>query len=391
MPTEAITKRLIDKIQAIDVDLIIFDTKIRGFGLKVAPSGRKTFIPKYTNPHGRQRKPTIGTYGDITLDQARKIASKWKARIVQGGDPSADKRNTRNSHSFNDFAEVYFRDAQKKESTLLMERCYYRNHVENHLGKKPLTQLEHRDIQAWYAKLADRPGAAGRTLSLLTAMFNEAERQQLRPLNSNPTRLIKRYPSRTITRFLSLSELSRLGETLREIDNERSMHPSVIPAIRFALLTGARKSEVLELKWDWVDFDRSIALLPDSKTGERPLYLSTSAVDVLQSILRIEGNPFVFPGRNPGDHLHNLRKPFKEILRRASIEDFRIHDLRHTHASYGVKAGLSLHLISKTLGHTQARTSERYAHLDDCPGLLAVERISEEMAAVVNGKNRSLH
>ncbi len=374
-----ITKKLIDSITPTAHDLICFDTEIRGFAIKTAPSGKKTFFLKYRNANGRQRKPTIGTYGDLTVDQARKIAIEWKVRIAQGGDPSAEKQSARVRQTLNDFWIVYGCSAKKKQSTKDMERSYYDTHVRPTLGKLPLTDIRQSDVQAWINTRAKTPGAANRTVSLLAAVFNEAERQQQRDPHTNPCKGVRKYAGKARERFLSRDEFERLDSVLDQIEQDGSMNFIVAPAIRFALLTGARREEFLSMKWEYIHFATKTVHLPDSKTGPRKLFLSQPALELLRKMPRMHGNPFVFPGLKPGDHFHNLKKPFKKVLALAGISDFRIHDLRHTHASWGVLAGLSTHLIAKTLGHAQARTAERYAHIGDETALKAAELVGREM------------
>jgi len=379
MESKKLTKKLIDSLQPQASDLIVWDTEIRGFGLKIAPSGRKTFVLKYRNKFGRQRKPTIGTFGAVTVDQARTIAIDWTNQVAKGMDPSAEKQAQRSQLTLNQFATLYFGSAKKRESTLAMERSYYGTHVEPSLGKLSVGDITQKDVQAWINTRSKTPGAANRTISMLSAMFNDAERQLHRPANSNPCRRIKKFPSTPKQRYLSREEMKRLEAVLDEIDQNKSMDPCIAPAIRFALLTGARKSEFLTMKWEYVDIKSRVVRLPDSKTGPRNLYLSERAIEVLDQMPRQQNNPYVFPGKKLNDHFHNLKKPFKIVLERAGIKDFRIHDLRHTHATWGVHAGLSTHVIAKTLGHTQSRTAERYAHVDDEPALAAAESIGREM------------
>lgn len=379
-----ITKKLIDSFHPLPHDQIIYDNEVRGFAFKVAPSGRRTFFLKYRNAYGRQRKPTIGAYGDLTVDQARKIAIEWKAQIAQGGDPSAEKQAARIQQSLNEFAEGYFRIAKKKQSTKGMERSYYETHVRPTIGKLPLADIRQSDVQAWINSRWKTPGAANRTISMLSAIFNEAERQQQRDLNTNPCRGVRKYVGKPRERYLSRDEYIRLDTTLDQIERDGLMNYIVAPAIRFALYTGARREEFLSLKWEYIDLHSQTVQLPDSKTGPRKLYLSQPAVEILKRLPRVHGNPYVFPGLKPGDHYHNLKKPFKKVLELAGISDFRIHDLRHTHASWGILAGLSTNLIAKTLGHAQARTAERYAHIGDEPALRAAEMVGRELVGQID-------
>ena len=185
------------------------------------------------------------------------------------------------------------------------------------------------------------------------------------------------------------AELSRLGEALREDDEQQVLTPYAIAAIRLLLLTGARKSEILSLRWDYVDPENRLLRLPRSKTGLKSIYLTTAAAEILQSLPRVQGNPFVIVGEKPGAHLVNLQKPWDRIRARAGLEDVRLHDLRHSYASVGATSGLSLLFVGKLLGHTQASTTQRYAHLAEDPVRQAGEQISEAIAAALSQNGRS--
>jgi len=166
---------------------------------------------------------------------------------------------------------------------------------------------------------------------------------------------------------------------LQEAEEQGSESPYVIAAIRLLLLTGARLSEVLTLEWRYVDLARGLLFLPDSKTGQRPVFLNSGAIEVLQQLPRQPDNPYVIAGAGQGRHLVNLQKPWRRIRARAGIEDVRLHDLRHSFASIAAESGASLPLIGKLLGHTQMQTTQRYAHLVADP----VKELSETVGAVL--------
>ena len=201
---------------------------------------------------------------------------------------------------------------------------------------------------------------------------------------TNPCRGIDRYKENKRERFLSAAELSRLGEALREAEEQQALTPYAIAAIRLLLLTGARKSEILSLRWDCVDLDNRLLRLPRSKTGPKSIYLTTAAAEILKLLPRVKGNPFVIVGEKPGAHLVNLQKPWDRIRARAGLDDVRLHDLRHSYASVGATSGLSLLFVGKLLGHTQASTTQRYAHLAEDPVRQAGEQISEAIATALN-------
>jgi len=375
-----LTLRLIQNLEPKDRDYVTWDGEIPGHGLKVTPTGRKMFILKYRNASGKQRKPTLGSFGKITLDEARRIARRYHADLAQGIDPLDERQKKKQSLTLNEFVEGYFQQATKKQSTLKIETNNYDNYIRKTLGKNMLDKLSRSHIQVWFSKLSKTPSAANRTISMLSAIFNEAERQELRSEHSNPCRLVKRYPNKMRDRKLSDDELDRFTTALMKADQEKLLHPSIVPVIKYLMLTGARKSEALGLKWEWVDFENGFVDLPDSKTGERRVPLSPDAINLLKSVTRLHGNPYVFYGGKEGDHYHNLKKPFHKLLEMAEIKDFRIHDLRHTYASIAAEEGIALGVIAKILGHAKTSTTERYTHYDDKVAAEAAIQIGEVLS-----------
>ena len=229
-------------------------------------------------------------------------------------------------------------------------------------------------------------------------MFNLAEVWDMRPDGSNPCRHVRKYAETQRKRFLSSAELARLGEALRLAERDgfldlparegvrdkatrAPVSAEAVAAIRLLVLTGARKSEILTLRWAWIDFAGRRAHLPDSKTGDKSIVLSPPALAVLADLARSDDNPHVIRGAKPGAHLVNLKDPWLAVREAAGLDDVRIHDLRHSYASVGAAGGASLPIIGALLGHTQAQTTQRYAHLSDDPLQAAAAVISNKIAA----------
>ena len=233
---------------------------------------------------------------------------------------------------------------------------------------------------------------ANRALALVSHLFSTAEQWGLRRSGSHPSRHIKRYRENRRERFLSNTELARLGATLTSLDRQqvarngqRDASAFAIAAIRVALFTGARASEVLSLRWNEVRLDTGMARLPDSKTGRRTLFLNPPALAVLNALPRIEGSDFVIVGRKPGQHLTlwGLERAWQRIRRLAKLDDVRLHDLRHSFASIGAASGDSLLVIGTLLGHTRIGTTQRYAHLSNDPVRAAAARIGQRIQSAM--------
>jgi len=195
---------------------------------------------------------------------------------------------------------------------------------------------------------------------------------------------VEKFREHKRERYLTTEELSRLSATLTSLDETRTELPSVIAAIRLLIATGCRMSEILTLRWDFVNFERRRFELPDSKTGAKRLPLNGLALEILSRIERGPDNPYVIVGAKDGEHLVNLEKPWRRIRKLAGLKDVRIHDLRHTFASLAAGLGEGLPMIGKLLGHTQAQTTHRYAHLADDPVVAASDRIGSAIEKVMN-------
>lgn len=207
----------------------------------------------------------------------------------------------------------------------------------------------------------------------------------LRPDGSNPTAHVDKFAEEARERFLSPDELARLGKALSEAA-DAGESPYVVGALRLLILTGARLSEVLTLKWEHVDFDARLLRLPDSKTGKKTIALPAAALEVLTSLPRQEGNHYVVCGAVVGAHLINLHKPWRRIRKSAGLDDVRIHDLRHSFASVAVAGGASLPLIGALLGHSQPQTTQRYAHVANDPRLAAADAVADRINAAMKGE-----
>ena len=215
-------------------------------------------------------------------------------------------------------------------------------------------------------------------------MFNLAEMWGLRPDGSNPRKHIKKYPEEKRERFLSPAELKRVGEVLREMEQEGIELSASIAAARLLMLTGCRLGEIMNLKWEYVDISGKALRLPDSKTGAKVVHLGQPAVEVLAKIERVDGNPWVIVGTLPGSRLSDLQPFWQRVRARAGLKDVRIHDLRHTFASTAVASGQGLPMIGKLLGHTQVQTTARYAHLAADPIKDAADQVASNIAGSLN-------
>lgn len=381
-----ITARLIDAIVPEDQDVIIRDSELKGFLCKVTPKGKKVYMLYYRTKDNRERRPVIGIHGHITCYQARDIALKWLAEVAQGNDPSLEKQSQRVDITISELADRYLTDyaaTYKKPRSIEHDKYLLASFVIPQLGKIKLKSLTNKDIANLHRKLKNKATTANRCISIISTMLNLAEKWGLRADASSLCKHIDKYPENKRERFLTVEEIERLSNILKEQSYINIELPSVIHALKLLLLTGCRLSEILTLKWDYIDFAHQRINFPDSKTGKKTVYISPLVIELLQNIEKKENNPYVITGQVEGRHLINLQKPWRRIRKLAGFDDVRIHDLRHSFASIGAASGLSLPIIGALLGHCQTQTTARYAHLIGDPLKEAASLINEKMRGLV--------
>lgn len=386
-----LTKRLVESLAPADKDYMVWDDEIRGLAVKVTPRGRKAYYLKYRTANGTQRKPSIGVHGKVTTDMARSIARSWSAEVAMGNDPSANRMESRDAPTFAALAERYLSEhayphkvatAAKEDARMLRVNLLPR------WGSKRVEAVSRRDVSRMHVEIRSQIGhhSANRHLALTGKMLSLAVEWGLRP--DNPARGVKMYREEKRDRWLRPDEIRRMFESLAQ-------EPDAIVrgALTFILLTGARKTEALAAKWEDIDFDAALWRIPKTKSQKpQTVPMSTRALSVLQSLPRVEGNPHIFPGKVPGQHLVNLSKRWLRVRERAGLPDARIHDLRRSLGSMMVQAGTSLYVTQRALRHADSRTTaDVYAHLGDGPTRAAFEAVGEKVGALMSAANGEAH
>jgi integrase len=429
-----ITKRLVEAAEVREKDYIICDDELRGFAVRVLPSGKRYYIVQY-RIGTRYRRMSLGQHGVLTTEKARTKAFGLLATVKDGKDPAGDRQQGRKAPTVAELAQRFDKEhiaVRLKPGTAREYRRNLRRFILPAIGRLKVAAVTKADIARLHHELRRIPYQANRNLEVVSKMFNLAELWGLRPDGSNPRRHIKKYPEEKRERYLSPAELAALGEALSLAEQEGVEDPYAIAAIRLLIFTGCRLNEIMTLKWEYVDFEARCLRLPDSKTGARVVYLGAPALEVFSRIERLPDNPWVICGRNPGARRTDLQPPWQRFRKRATVRlwartqcsaaadlvhqlerehgreptneeclaaakdqdldlatglmDVRIHDLRHSFASGAVALGESLPMIGKLLGHTQVQTTARYAHLAADPVKAAVERVSSNIAALINGQ-----
>ncbi|MCC0007712.1 MAG: site-specific integrase [Hyphomicrobiaceae bacterium] len=393
--TDPLRKKLtLTVINTMSVNTTVWDTEIRGFCARRQKGPAITYTVK-TRVQGAIRWLRIGKHGYAdghpeghiwTPETARKQAIRLLA------DPTlADKAPPPpvDSTRFDVVADQFLatHGAKKKPRTLEEYARLIRLYLKPAFGDRPIAAIDRPAVYAAHVQWQEHKRAANHALAVLSKLMSWAEDQGLRPEGSNPCLKIDRYEENHRERYLTVDELGRLGAALDQAEADGIASLPAIAAIRLLIVTGARLSEILTLEWGYIDFERQIAFLPDSKTGKKPLSLNSAAVDILTSLPRLDGNPFVIPGHVTGQRLINIQKPWRRIRALAGLDALRIHDLRHTFASHAVASGASLPIIGRQLGHRQPVTTQRYAHLADDPVRQMTETTGQKIMDAMRRKH----
>ncbi|WP_404478355.1 tyrosine-type recombinase/integrase [Novosphingobium sp. BL-52-GroH] len=331
------------------------------------------------------RTITIGNTAVLSASIAKDVARRVLLRAQTHGNPAQDRARTRTAPGWGQFLDEYWRRISPswKPSTARTHSIYRRQHLDGAFPAAFIDEVSEEDVIRWFSKTTQigGPGAANRTLAILAAMLNRAEAWGYRKPNTNPCSGVRRNPQRRCERFLDHGELGRLGAALEAF---AQTEPLRVAAIRLILLTGCRKSEIANLRWSNVKGQR--LLLEDAKTGPRTVWLGTDARKVLQGIPRKRGVIDVFPVSNR-DRDHWLSNVWSKVRERAGLKGLRLHDLRHSFASFALRSQETLPVIGRLLGHANVRMTARYAHLDDSTAREANEAIGALLVALTGAKD----
>ena len=371
MPRTTLTEARVGALKPRKSVHDIRDDKLRGFGVRVSPSGRKQFFIQCQHRGARLWK-IVGDYRSMSVAKARASATEMLTAIRRGEAlPHAPGETL-----FEVVAEATFRSYERvwKHGTLHVNRGYLRKQLIPHFAGRDIADIDRQEVRNWFARLRATPAAADRSMPILSVIMREAERMGLRPEGSNPCRGIKRYRRKGRERFLSDDEIRRLSARLTAHEGR---WPQQVAIIRLLLLTGCRRGEILTLRWS--DYRDGLLFLRDSKTGPRTVWLSESARSVLDDLER--KSRWIFPA-STGDRARNaswLDYFWQRIRAEAALEDVHLHDLRHTVASLALRHGETVLAIGRLLGHRRPETTLKYIHLADTMVREAAETVGHAL------------
>jgi integrase len=404
MPTSKLTKRTIDAvISPASKQLIYWDTEIKGFGLRVLPSGLKTFIVQYRNAEGIQRRMNLGRFGILTVEQARDLARLKLAAVIIGQDPADEARQSRNAMTVAEMCDWYLTEARAgnilgrknlpiKSSSLDMDESRIRTHIVPLLGKRVVKHLKIADVEQMQTdvkngktakprtggrggKATGGPGVAGRCVGTLQAVIGHAKHKGL--LEVHPTHGARKLAGKKRTRRLSVTELELLGKAIAyaEINGE---NPVALGVLRTLLLTGYRRQEAQAMHHDWLHADLGYVAFPDTKGGAQIRAIGPAAIRVLEAQAGIAGNPHMFPSAVGSGPFTAVSECLKRVCSLAVIKGVTPHTLRHTFGSVAGDLGFSELTIRAMLGHASQNVTQDYVHIDEALKL-AVQRTSDEI------------
>jgi integrase len=328
-----------------------WDDDVKGLHLR-AFDGRKSFYLYFRTKAGKERKPKLGDYGILTLADARRIARDMLRIVAEGKDPLIEREKLKQAPTMLELWERYERDhlPTKKASSQRNDEGLWRLYLAPKLAEKKVSDVGSNDIYSVHKALADKPATANRVVALASKMLSLAEVWQYRPVNTNPCGVVARNPENKRKRYMKGEEPARIAEELQKHADD---NPDSVAFIYLLILSGARKSEIAAARWEWLK--GNVLELPDSKTGEKSVYLPPQAMEVIDR-LRGRKRPTICGIADP-------KKFWGKVRTAAGCPDLRMHDLRHSFASAAIKAGLTLAQIGELLGHSSTQTTKRYAHL----------------------------
>jgi integrase len=402
-----ITKRVVDALRPDRKEFFRWDAgdgALKGFGIRMKPSGAASYLVQYRNKEGRTRRLVIGKVGTLTPDEARTLASDALKAATKGGDPSAERHAVRGAMTLSDLCDLYLADAKGriKASTLASDGSRIETHVKPLIGRFTVRSLTTSDIERMKADIiagktakprktegrggiaTGGPGVAARTLGM-TSTILEYARKALKLIKENPARGVKKPPDRKQRRFLTIEEITKLGQTMRETEGAGE-NATALAAIRLLLLTGLRRMEALALPRAWVDGRAHCIRFEDTKSGPQLRPVGAEAVKLIEGQPVRDGCPWVFPASHGDRHLVGLPKVLERICAKAGLEGITVHVLRHSFAATAAAMGFSELTIAGLLGHSIPGVTARYAHVPDSALVAAADRVAARIASALDGE-----
>jgi len=388
MPKLLLSKQIVDETQCPKGRLKIglYDVGCKGLLLEIRPNGRKTYFLRFIDARGKQRLIRVADQRDVTLTQARQIADKYRNQIALGQDPCLDKEALKTIPQLADFIDQqYLPYVKTYKRSWICDVGVIKNHINPVFGSMYMDELKKQDVIGLISKMLETyaPGTVNRVVILLRYIYNLAIRWETAGISKNPTAGIPLLEENNQKeRYLTPEEARKLVAALKGSENK--MLQFIIPML---ILTGARKMEVQKARWEDINWEQRIWRIPLTKSGKaRHVPISDGALMILESIPRIEGCPWIFPNPKTQKPYNSYYNSWNTVRKSVGLSDVRIHDLRHSFASFLVNSGRSLYEVQRILGHTQISTTQRYAHLSQDSLLTAANEIGKTIPSLMSNR-----
>lgn len=385
------SKAKIDAIAPLSRDTHFSDSQIPRLTLKVTPRGAKSFLIRYRDASGRQRKFKIGDYPLVNPATARQLATKHLANIASGGNPATERSAARKSIRFSDLAELYLQqhaEPHLRPTTVNGYRQQFRRYLLPEFGHQKAKDITRAQVSAWHLSKRAQPTTANRAHALMRAIFNWGIDQGHVALMSNPADKVKHFSERKVQCLLSLEEVARLTSAIDAVERSAPGRQSAIDAIRFMLPTACRRGEAFKLKWVDVDFERGVLCFKEAKTGARNHPLNANLRDFLVRVGKRSSEEFVFPGRLSGQLLIDIKNTWSKVREQAELSHLRLHDIRHNVLS-NINQLSGLVEAQRVAGHADVRTTTRYVHVHTDQLMDALDRHADLVRVNRQSKNES--
>ncbi|MCK0139298.1 site-specific integrase [Aliiroseovarius sp. F47248L] len=359
-----LSKALIDRMAPGSKDYFVKDSEITQLHLKVTPAGNKSFLVRYRNEAGQERKYKLGGYPTLNVAKARKQASEVLLAATLGDDPAESRSALRQGETIAQYGERFlteFAELHLRPSTIYNYQLILRNTITPIFGAKKLSALTKPDVLNLQKSLQNTPYQANRVIGFLRRLYHYAEAQGDLAADSNPTKHVRAYKEHRRETLLSEDEMEQIGHSIDVLRKQNPTSGSAYDAIIFLFLTGCRTSEALRLKWEDVDFARDVLTFRNAKSGTRTHYINPELKGFLSGLPSFNRSEWVFPGRNNTTHRVDLKKPWAAIKEHAGLSGVRLHDIRHTVLT-DVAAISDIQTAAMVGGHKSIRSTMRYIH-----------------------------
>lgn len=349
-----------------------YDDTVTGFVLECRCTGGRTYYLRYEDTTGRQKQHKIGRFEDVSFAAAKKRAVQLRSEVVMGGDPGAAKAQAKASPLYRELSAMHLADAKLHQRSYSTTEMYVRRHIGPRWNRVRLTEIEPRAISQWLGEKRAE-GLAPATVEKIRVIFGRSfelgARWGVPGTDKNPVRAVSRKPFQNAKEtYLSPDQAARLRLAVAESQNTQLQH-----IVGLLLLTGARVRELLDARWEHMDVERRTWMIVAGKTGKRHVPLSTAALAIIEALPRFKDCPFLIPNPETQKPFVSIKHGWQRAIRVAKLQGLRIHDLRHSAASFMVNSGVDLFAVGKVLGHASYQSTQRYAHLANDTLLAAVE------------------